>query len=400
MEGWKRLYAESKRFYFVLLILVSVCVLMDCFITFGGYGAVDQAGVMHTQEALGEVEPEVLFENTYLSFEEDLLYRFTDIDGALLYGMTLGGILILLALKQVAFSDERTREFRNMWPVKSWVRELYDYFSVLCLVLWGILLQLVVLLVIQNRYNSMLMEYIGVNRQNALVSSLMNAANEQVVLILLYYMFSVIIMYTWIYLGICLAKNPVVGAIGSGLVWIAIHWVCDGWIWRFAYDNAQYYVMDGVVECGPWLYAYKILMTIQLVLSDTMAMDYYDSSRQCFQAGYGFLEKLEICSVETWLAWKLLLLVVLVCSIAFAAKKKELSCGKILYFPKLDYVVALFVGVTGGSIWMGTIISYDVERIVGYDLFTCLLIGAVSAVVTFLILHPRMSKEKQCLEVK
>lgn len=401
MDGIKRLFAESKRFYFVMFILVSVCILVDCFISFGGYGVVDYKVVTYVKESLGEVEPEELFQNTYISLESDLSYRFMDVEGALLYGSVYVGILILLALKQFAFVDERTREFRSMWPVKSWVRELYDYGSVLLLIVWGILLQTAVLLIIQNRYNSILMDCIGVDRNNVLVASLIDAANEKVVLVLLYYMFSVVLMYTWIYLWTCLVKNPVVAVIGSVLVWSGIYCICDIWIWRFAEENASYYAFGEVAEYKPWFYVYKLLATIQILLSDSRAMDYYVSDKKYFQMWhYGGEESVVISSVEGWLLMKVVLLALLVIGIVLAAKKKELSSGKLLYFPKLDYILALFAGVAGGSIWMEYIIPYDVERITGYDLFTCILVGVVSAVVTFLILHPRMLKEKQCLEVK
>lgn len=400
MEGVKRLFAESKRFYLGVLILVLVGSSMDCW-----YICQEYLSLMRSEDYIREqmqnVAAETLFSQMKGSLGEVFANRLTEMDGFFVFFVVMIGILIILAFKGFAFVDERTREFRATWPVKNWVRELYDYASVLAVVWAGFLFQLLVLLFVQMQHNNMLLEIMGLDGRDAAISSIIETSNVTLVNNMLYYMFSIALLYTWIYFGMTLVKNPIVGVVGALAIQISVFYVCDVWIWRFIEQYAYEYMIYDVNEYEIWFYVYKILMTVCCLVFDSVAGDCYNPTEKCFEeSGYYYGKELQFCSLETWMLLKIILFVLLLIGIVWVAKKKDLSKGKILYFPNLDYPLALYTGIVGATIGAEMFVSYNPSQVVIYDVFAGVLVGVVVMVIMFLLLHPRTLKKQQRLEVK
>ncbi len=400
MEGVKRLFAASKRIYLGVLILIIACSSIDCF-----YICSDNLIPIESEDYIKEqaqnVSVETLFSQMDVSFGDVFANRLTEMDGFFVFFVVLVGILIVLVFKGFSFVDERAREFRATWPVKSWVRELYDYAAVLVVVLAGFLFQLLVLLVVQMQRNNMLLENLGLDRTDTVISSIIETANATLVSNMLYYMFSIALLYTWIYLGMTLVKNPIIGVVGALAIQISIFYVCDIWIWRFIQDYAYDYMVCDVNEYEIWFYVYKIMMTICCLIFDSFAGACYNSAERCFEENYYFAGKeLQFCSLETWMLVKIIMFVFLLVGIVLAAKKKDLTKGKVLYFPILDYLLALYAGFVGATIGSELIIAYDPRNITPYNVFACVVVGVIVMVVVFLLLHPRILKKQQHLEVK
>lgn len=358
MKGLRRLFAESQRFYLCVFMLVMVFSLLDCWYICSDHSivSIDQGSIERVQRVLETEEPNVAFQQVSVCLASAFSNRLEDF---YICGVILVGILLILAAKQFAFLDERTREFCNTWPIKSWVRELYDYLSVLVMIVLGFLFQMVTLLVMQNRYNNMLIDLVGVDKSDAVVAEVLASSNESLVVTILYYIFSIALLYTWIYFGMSISKNPIIGVIGALLIQYFTVYVCDSIVWRATQEYAYAYVYDGVEVSKLWLDFYNVLMTIKIVL-----------------------------------------FVILVCGILWAAKKRDLSQGKLLYFPILDYPVAIFAGVAGTTIAANLFVSYNTLGYLSYNFFASVLVGVVVMVVTFWLMHPRSRKKSQCLEVK
>lgn len=398
MKGLRRLFAESQRFYLCVFMLVMVFSLLDCWYICSDHSivSIDEGSIERVQRVLETEEPNVAFQQVSVCLASAFSYRLEDI---YICGVILVGILLILAAKQFAFLDERTREFRNTWPIKSWVRELYDYLSVLVMIVLGFLFQMVTLLVMQNRYNNMLIDLVGVDKSDAVVAEVLASSNESLVVTILYYIFSIALLYTWIYFGMSIAKNPIIGVIGALLIQYFTVYVCDSIVWRATQEYAYAYVYDGVEVSKLWLDFYNVLMTIICVISNSEASYYYDPQGG-FRSTYYSDVGLTFCSVSTWVTIKIVLFVILVCGILWAAKKRDLSQGKLLYFPILDYPVAIFAGVAGTTIATDLFVSYNTLGYLSYNFFASVLVGVVVMVVTFWLMHPRSRKKSQCLEVK
>lgn len=399
MEGLKRLFAQSKRFYLCLFLLVCVCILYDCLINFVDYRMVDSVKVTQQKEYLDNPEPETLFQNTYISCAGEMLNRVTEWERIVLYGVVLVEILFLLAGTQLVFADERMKEFQSTWPVKNWIRELYHYVSILGVLLSGIFLQLLILLGIQNRYNYMLMDVVGADRQNDLVSGLLKTSNQELVRVMLYYMLVVAVLYSWIYLGMCIAKKPVIGVIGSLTIWNGIVYVCEEWNWYFASRDVVHYMVDGELGYKLQLYLHKFRMIIACLLSNDVAKTCYQPDKRCFQM-WCFDSEESIYSVSTWIFLKILLWVLFVLAIVLVAWKKDLAKGRVFYFSGLNVVFSLFAGIVGGTVWARQLVLRGVKDIAGYDCVSIIFMGVVTMLVTLLVLQPRSVKKKNCLEVK
>ena len=400
MEGVKRLFAESKRFYLGVLILVLACSVIDCwYICQENLPKIQSES--YIEESMENVAPETLFFQMKGSLGDVFANRLTEMDGFFVFFVVMVGILVILALKGFPFVDERTREFRATWPVKGWVRELYDYVSVLVVVLTGFLFQFLVLLVVQMQHNNRLLESMGLDGKDAIISSMIETSNVTLVNNMLYYMFSVALLYTWIYFGMTLAKNPIVGVLGAFVLQISIFYVCDIWIWKIAQDAAYNYMIYGMNECEIWFYLYKIMMTICCLLFDSFAGTCYNQTERCFEETYYFYdEKLQFCSLETWMLLKILFFVLFVFGIMWSGKKKKLEQGKVFYFTILDYIVALQAGILGGTIGVELFVAYDSTMATAQSVLASVLVGVGSMIIVFLILRPRTLKKQQRLEVK
>jgi len=386
MKGFRRLFGESRRFYLCVLVIVTIFVFADCMwiCTDCNVSLTRSEMEQVVQKALSKDNDVSILENQYLSLEDVVIGKGVE------YGLflTMLGVIGLLFAREIAFTDVRTLEFRCTWPMKNWVRELYDYVAMLVAILYGLLLQTMILLLIQIRHNHLLVDILAEQGIASKVTNAMSVSNQYLLVAMAYYLIAVIVSYTWISLGMSLAKNPVAGMLISVVVKLLLQivWASMGWtiINNLTSDvvptqSAYYYkdVANEIESIGNYLFMYQEF--------------FYgvDVSSGSIGGGYTF-------TVTHWVVAQGVLCVLLVIGLVISAKKKDLAKGKILYFPILAYPLGILVGLGVFVICMEWF-WWDALEI---GIILSIILGAASAIGTCLLCHPFSKRKTVRLEVK
>ncbi len=387
MKSFRRLWNESRRFYLCVLAIVAIFVFADCmWICIDNNVSLLKSEVVQVvQNVLSEENGAAMLENRYLSLEYTIIHNGAE------FGLflTMVGVIGLLFAREIAFTDIRTLEFRCTWPMKNWVREMYDYVAMLGAILFGVLLQTVILLFVQNRYNHLLVEVLAEQGITSKVTDAMVEGNQYLLIGMSYYLIAIVVSYTWISLGMSLAKNPIVGAIISVVVKVLLQlvWGSLGWtvIANLTSDAAPtqsaYYYNDlayYIESIGDYLLIYEDFFYSVDVSSGTIG-------------GYE-----ETFTVTHWLVTQGIFWVLLMIGIVVCAKKKDLAKGKLLYFPVLGYPLGILVGL-GVFVFCVDWFFYNTSII---GLLVVIILSVASSIGTCLLCHPFSKSQSVRLEVK
>lgn len=385
MKSFGRLWGESRQFYLYILVIVAFVVLLDCmWICTDNDVSVTRSGVEQiVQNILSKDNGVSLLENHYLSLED------VGVEKGAEYGLffLMLGVIGLLFAREIAFTDIRTLEFRCTWPIKNWVRELYDYVAMLAVIVFGVILQTVILLLIQMRYNSLIVDVLSEQGIISKAMDSMSVSNQYFLVGMAYYLIAVIVSYTWITLGMSLAKNPIVGIVLSVLVKFLLQIVWSGFGWLIAANltsdvssvEMAYYYNDFAyeVECiGDALLMYQEFFYGIDVPSGTIG-------------GCG-----DTFTMKHWFVVQMILCVLLVVGIVICAKKKDLAKGKVIYFPILAYPLSVLVGFGVFAFCM------DWFYLNSFEIIVSVILGIVTAIGTCILCHPFSKSKSICLEVK
>lgn len=387
MKSFRCLWNESRRFYLVILAIVAVFVFIDCmWICIDNSVVLSKSEVVQmVQNILLEENGSYMLENRYLSLE----YVISSKGAEFGLFLTMVGVIGLLIVREIAFTDIRTLEFRCTWPMKNWVRELYDYVAMLGVILFGVLLETVILLFVQSRYNHLLVEVLTEQGITSQVTDAMALGNQYLLMGMLFYLIAIVVSYTWISLGMSLAKNPIVGAFISVVVKVLLQlvWEILGWTMVAnitsdvdATQPAYYYndLADYIESVGDYLLTYQDFFYGVDIPSGTIG-------------GCG-----ETFTAAHWIIGQIVLWGLLVIGIVICAKKKDLAKGKLLYFPVLGYPLGILVGL-GVFIFCVEWFFYEASLI---ELLVPIILGFASAIGIWLLCHPFSKSKTVRLEVK
>lgn len=380
MNSFGRLLAVSRRFYLWVFAIVVMVVLADCaFICKYKDVYLTKSGVTQmVQTTLAEENGTSMVENHYLTLENVATESGSELG---LITVVLG-IMTLLFAREMAFTDVRTQEFRHTWPVKNWVRELYDYVAMLLVIVLGFVLETLILLLVQIRYNHLVIDVLAEQGITSKVTDMMLECNQHFLMSMAWFLLAMINSYTWISLGMSLAKNSIVGAILSvvvkGLVQL---------IWSFF----RYNVVGCFAQLGFWDedFGWMVCEIGEYLLFDTLFFRHLDLNRgDVVNLGYGF-------TVFHWMFAQVAICVVLIICYIISARKKDLSKGKLLYFPSLGYPLGVLSGIG--------VLAFCVEWMCWDDDFGLVLSLVLSisvAVATILLCRPASKSKSVRLEVK
>ena len=365
MAGFAKMTKVTKQFYLVALLVVllltvadSLYVCMDDNTAFNGKVFFYDMGSISQEQFIEKI-------GSNLSRGKDIanIYcdKVNDFEMFGYYPMLLVLIIILL-VKQCAFFNVRSAEFKQTFPVKQSVQILHDYLSVLGILVLSALLQLGIFLVYQTSFN---MEMLKTAKSFSVASAseqIIGSANEKLMLYWAVYLLYIIAAYTWIYMGMILAKNPIVGVILSVIVKYNMLFLVDAYKWTYFSD-----VLNDHMEFSYWL-------------------DYISSPHDAFGfGGWGLMTGVPQVILPT--ACSLLAVsVLLVLLMPLVGKKRELSKGKLLYFPILDYPLSFILAILFFEIAGNSFISLD--------------LALVLAVIIFILIHPWPTGKRKVLEVK
>ncbi len=388
MKGFRRLFEESRRFYLCLLAIIVVFILADCMlICHDREVSLTKSGMEQmVQTTLAEENGVSIVENQYLSLEDIAKERGTELFGLF---VVMLGVMGMLFAREIAFTDVRTQEFRNTWPIKNWVRELYDYIAMLVVIVSGFVLETIILLLVQIRYNTLLVDVLAQQGITSKVTDVMSASNQYLLISMACYIIAIVASYTWISLGMSLAKNSIAGALISVVVKYTLQlvWTCFAWsvVARLTSDvnsTQQIYYYNDFAD---------LIEEIGCVLLIHQEFFYGMDVRTGIIGGYG-----DGFRVSHWMFAQVVICILLIVCLVISAKKKDLSKGKLLYFPVLGYPLGILVGV-GTFLISWEWFWWDAN---GLEVAISIVLGFGTAIGTCLLCQPFSKSKSLRLEVK
>jgi len=388
MKGFRRLFEESRRFYLCLLAIIVVFILADCMlICHDREVSLTKSGMEQmVQTTLAEENGVSIVENQYLSLEDIAKERGTELFGLF---VVMLGVMGMLFAREIAFTDVRTQEFRNTWPIKNWVRELYDYIAMLVVIVSGFVLETIILLLVQIRYNTLLVDVLAQQGITSKVTDEMSASNQYLLISMVCYIIAIVASYTWISLGMSLAKNPIAGALFSLVVRYILQlvWTCFAWsaVARLTSDvnsTQQIYYYNDFAD---------LIEEIGCVLLIHQEFFYGVDVRSGIIGGCG-----DGFRVSHWMFAQVVICILLIVCLVISAKKKDLSKGKLLYFPVLGYPLGILVGL-GAFLISWEWFWWDAN---GLEIAISFILGFGAAIGTCLLCQPFSRSKSLRLEVK
>ncbi len=303
---------------------------------------------------------------------------------------TLFFVVVVLLLKEMAYSDERTREFQRTWPVKCWQRELYDYLMLFGIILGGFLLQTSGLLLAQIKHNHLFLDTLEQRGILYEAKTQMEAQYGEFLLTMCCYVVVLLVAYTWIYLGISVTKNVVLGVILSFVVRYAVYMffnACATYIIPMGeiLNLVEGELMDRIMSCiyeisSSLLYISEFFGNYAPNINADIISFYWDGGEE-----FHF-------NLSHWMLFQIVFMLLLFVGIVLSAVRKEMTKGKIFYFSWLDYPFAILMGCS--------VFALSVDGFL-WDLPELAAILAMTVtIVSFLFVHPDLLRKTKCLEVK
>lgn len=366
MKGLAKMTKVTWRFYLTALIVMLLFTAADSLYICAEDNSAYDGKLFHY--GMEEDSKEKFVEKTGgdLNSGKDIAYiycdkaRWYEFFG---YDLMVFMLIVILLLKQCVFMDVRTAEFQRTFPVKQWVQVLHDYFAVLGIMVLSALLQLGIFLAYQSSYNTEMLQTARVFSIAGGSEGMIAQANEHLLLLWGMYFLYVALAYTWIYVGVILAKNPIAGAILSIAAKYGAYAYFDIWLYHYALSNMN---RD---------FIYRIRDIVDYIISPNEA---FGVNTDTLMGGDEQMISFIACIL-------LGIIVLLIFFMAAVSKKRDLSKGKLLYFPILDYPLCFLLGIL--IFWI------EGEPI-------HLVTGIVAAVISFLLIHPWTHGKRKVLEVK
>lgn len=394
MSTLRRLTKESWRFYLPVLIIILFLVICDSLYICRDAGVVftKTAAEQQLQAKIAEAE------KTGTTFQvseqgRDLLESICDKAdnySILGFGVTIAGIVFLMILRRLSYMDIRAEEFRRTLPVKERSMIIYDYFCMLGVILAAALVQGTILLGGQTCYNRNLMELAPKYSAGTVADSAVMQANQRLLLYMMCYLLFVLLLYTWIYLGMTVVKNPILGAVVSIFNWQGLYSFENyymGMLLGSCYNDGNYDVLTLADRIGVGDRLNIISDFMDSLFSPSVFFGYYIKNSTILT---GNAEGYHIWLNAVVMAVALVMGILL---IVFLGGRRELSKGKLFYFPILDYPFAFLCGIMV-FIFLNEVVLWYLDGVIA------MVIGFVAAVMVCLWIHPLSKKKSEKWEVK
>ena len=380
MAGFMRLMKETWKFYLAVLVIVLFLVLNNsvwiCKKNNSDYGEkmffYDMA-----KDSVNEFtkKNDIVFGKNLAQVYEEKVNNYEWLG----YVSTIVIIIMIIFAKQIAFAQNRAKEFQATLPVKQVTGIIYDYLCILGILFIWTLLQGGIFLAYQTVYNKRVLETAKMFSIAEVNEGMTAEANEQLLIYMIMYSLFILVAYTWIYLWTVLSKNPIVGVITAIGIWYVIYVFVDTIGCKFiaiAYDSDSiegFYVADFIEN---------LIVSIESILSPFTY--FYNLVRYIRNDDGGFMGLAGVV---------LVLVLVMLVLIVIAGSKRELTKGKLFYFPIWDYLISFIFG-------MG-IVSYWTEGFGGHAMgLMGIIIGMILSVIICMLIHPFSIKKTSVWEVK
>ena len=153
MKGLHRLSKVTGKMYLVMFLMALICMLVNTL-----YICVDSSGVHLGESVESKITADISEsktlsdDNSYILPEYGLDISeaiYEKMDEMLGFLMAMAGIVFLLFLREVSFTDTRTREFEQTLPVKKTTLVMHEYWFFFLMIVGVTFLQGLILLVYQ-----------------------------------------------------------------------------------------------------------------------------------------------------------------------------------------------------------------------------------------------------------
>ena len=370
VKGFIKLSKEYRKFYLPVLVIIVLLMLFDT-------AWIISDNNLSYKGSVWNYRMEQDSQDTFLEKNIRYLERGKDYEAAIAEKMdwnvfgfvpTLFILVLVTLLKRAIFEDRSFMEHQMLLPVKQLTKVLHDYVSAIALLLVITIGQGGILLAVQSAYNRQLIEAAKSFSVENISESIVAAANDRLMLQIGFYSFYLLLWFTWIFLGMTVTRNPIVGIAVSWLTWYSVS--------EFLYPMQSLFdkTENDYNRCAYFLDR----------LSDSLSPYEWYWKYEYHQNDFAQWR-------DTALIMGGLFIIFLVLILLFG-KNIELSRGKLFYFPFLDYPFSIMCGyffIIVLEEWLGLYIEPWM-----------LLAGYILAVLICLWIHP-ISNDKQIrLEVK
>ncbi len=376
MKGFQKFVKQSWRFYLIVLIIVLFLVICDSVYICRDEGIAFTGKSIEQQltEKLNKAEQKQ--QGTAALPQGVYLYRTIEdkAGNVTIMGfiMTIIGIMILLGVRQYYFTDTRAAEFMETLPVKKRSLVMYDYFSMLAVIFIGGLVQAGILLGCQNRYNAAVVRVWEQRSAGVPEDNIVSLSNDRLLLYMGIYFLFILLVYTWIYIWMTVARNPIMGEVIALFLYGGLRITEEFFTWTLNCVNGY----GGVAE-----YNDKI-NSIETLMSPSAFMENLDEVSGT-AAGYNMWMMLALVGLAVLAGIGLLMIV---------SARRELSRGKLFYFSVLDYLFAVLFGII--------LFAWLADGYLYYYAGLALVLGCLAAVVVFILIRPDSGKRSVRWEVK
>lgn len=357
MKGFVKLTKETWKFYLTVLIVSLL------FVIGSSLYLCNELKFKYTDDMSSFNADGIVFDSLIVDKAQnnDVLGFFT----------VIAGIMIVLLIRHFFFINQRTKEFQSFLPVKQRTWVIYDFVSMLGIIIVSFLVMTGIFLSAQTRYNKDMLKAASLHHIEGMNDGLIALANEEMLKCILYYFIFILFVFTLIYLGVLVCRNSLAG----GMIAVVVWWFCvsllDEIYWRISFGSDIYTTeIENLVKKTEWLRA--------AVNPDEFFRWESGNWQEC---------------TSIFLTAGLSLIFVLL--IVIAAGRIEGSKGKLFYFAFFDYLFSIFCGV------LITIIYYGIFY-TGMEVFLILapVIGVLTMVVVWWLIHPGKQKTINNWEVK
>ena len=394
MKDFRKLSEATGRIYLVMFLVAFLCMLSNT-----AYICIDYSGI-HVGESIERKLTESVqsekaknADQSYTLPEYGLDFSGSIYDKATEYVffLAMAGIIFLLVLRELSVNDIRTREFEQTLPVKKTALVMHEYWFFFLLIVSMNLLQGIILSGFQKHYNNVWIRVSGVEAQKGFNS----IPNEKMWIYLGFYIITLLLGFTWIFLCMTLCRNSLLGIIVSIGTWTGSYyiWYNDGFDFLInlfvgrepAYNDASFYV---------WCEKEQFLRSLtESILNPFERFRFVDQMFHPNQSWFG-LNTFNMTPM-VYMAMLCVILMIGILLIWVAAKKRQLSNGgQYSYFITAEYLFALLCGGLWFTCYTESLYIFDGMGDFTYCLLAILSTLAVTALVVFLIRRNAFIKEK------
>lgn len=311
---------------------------------------------------------------------------------------TMIGIFFMLFVREMSFSNIRSREYEFTFPIKKSALVIHEYISILLIIISVTFLQGLILMLFQNHYNNVWSKLAGGKAAANFVSGPIASLWTMMII----YCLILLILYTWIFLGMTLTKNSILG-LGLSIVTfiiariniVSVVGMIGGMILGeppaldnngIPYDNALFTAWESRAEQFEKIcdLIWNIIFP-EDIISDSISIN-------GFMSGFlmsDFRDSYYSFSITDLVIIYIAFLISMIIIIAVVANKRDLSRGKVFYFRWTSISFAVICGL----LWLW--FKYEFMYLdVKYPLLDLLWVLLLSIIV-YIIVSPSVNDNRK-----